>query len=420
MILVLVILMALGVPIAYCIGLAVVAGLLVADFPLSLVPQRLFTSCDSFVLLAVPLFILAGTIMASGGMSIRLIRFIDSLIGRVRGGLALVSIAACAFFAAISGSGAATVAAIGSVMYPEMVTRGYDKRFVAATIACGSTVGVVIPPSIPLIIYGVLTNTSIAALFFAGIIPGIIASANLMITSRFISRRRDYQFESVEAPRSIKKSFKGGFLALLMPLIILVGIYGGIFTPTESAAVAAVYALIVCLLIYHEMKIRDLFKALSGAAVTSSMIMMLIATASLFSWLLTIENVPQTIANVVLGISSNKFVFLMLINVVFLMLGMFLDTSVIILLVVPIFFPVAMLLGVDPIHFGLITVFNLSVGQETPPFGICLLTASGVSGLAVEEIVRNYLPYLFADIVTLLLITYVPFLTTGLPHLLFG
>ena len=418
MLFILVILMGLGVPIAFCIGLSSLGGLMFTNFPLTLIPQRLFTACDSFVLLAVPLFILAGVIMASGGMSVRLIRFIDSLIGRVRGGLGFVSIAACGFFAAISGSGAATVAAVGSAMYPEMVKREYDNKFVAATIACGGTVGVVIPPSIPLIVYGVLTNTSIAALFFGGIIPGIIACLNLMVCCHLISGRRGYQFKSVHPSGHVWKSFKGGFLALLMPLIILGGIYGGIFTPTESAAVAVVYALIVCVLVYREMKFRELFNALSRAAVTSSMIMMLIATASLFSWLLTIENVPQIIAKTMLDLCPNKFVFLIIVTVIFLFLGMFLDTCVTILLLVPIFFPVAMAMGIDPVHFGLITVFNLSVGQETPPFGICLITAAGVSGLTIEEIVRNYIPYLLSDLFTLLLIVYIPQLTLLLPGLL--
>ncbi|SFR06364.1 TRAP transporter large permease [Desulfoscipio geothermicus] len=418
LLLVLLLLLLVGFPIAFSLAMAAVAALLSkGTIPLTVVPQRLFTATDSFILLAVPFFVLAGELMQHGGISRRLVNFASDLLGWISGGLALVSIASAAFFAAISGSSAATTAAIGGVMYPEMRQRGYKPDFTAVVQAVGGTLGVVIPPSIPLIIYGVITGASIGDLFLAGIIPGLLGAAVYMAVAWKMAGKLGYKTMQRSSLKKTWHSFREASWGLLMPVIILGGIYGGVFTPTEAAVVAVVYALLVGFFIYKELNWKNFYSMLVKSGLTSAMIMLLIATASLFTWIMTIENIPQAITGAILSMTESKLVFLLLVNMVFLIAGMFLDTVAIILLLIPIFFPIALQLGVDPVHFGVIAVFNLAVGQMTPPFGVCLFVSSGVSGVSLEKLFKAVLPYLLAAFILILLLTYVPSLSLGILEL---
>jgi C4-dicarboxylate transporter DctM subunit len=417
----LVVLIALGVPIAFSLTLASLGAILVqGQIPLLALPQRLFTATDSFALLAVPFFILAGEIMQQGGISRRLVAFANDLLGWISGGLALVSIAASAFFAAISGSGAATTAAIGGVMYPEMKKRGYHPDFAAAIQALGGTLGIVIPPSIPFVVYGIITGASVGALFLAGVVPGILGALAYMSLAYLLSRRAGYRSSRRASFGQLWRSFRNAFWGLLMPLIILGGIYGGVFTPTEAAVVAVVYALAVALFVYREIGLKDLKRIFVGAALTSAMVMFLIATAALFGWVMTRENIPQQLAKAIVSVAGTPLTFLLLVNVVYFVAGALLDTVAIILLLVPILYPIAAQLGIDPVHFGLVTVFNLGIGQITPPFGVCLFVASGISGISLERITRAIWPFFFLAVLLILLYTYVPALSLWLPAFLKG
>ncbi|MCF8010508.1 MAG: TRAP transporter large permease [Clostridiales bacterium] len=411
----LLVLLLIGVPIAFSLGLGSITALVaVGDLPLMVIPQRLFTSADSFVLLAVPFFVLAGELMQHGGISHRLVNFANELLGWLSGALALVSISASAFFAAISGSSAATTAAIGSVMYPEMIKKEYKPDFAAVTQAVGGTLGVIIPPSIPLIIYGVVTGTSIGELFKAGIIPGLLGALVYMVIAWLIAKKHGYRSEGRISSSRLGKSFIDAIWGILMPIIILGGIYGGIFTPTEAAVVAVVYAILVGKFIYKELDIKKFFNMFVKAGLTSSMIMMLITTASVFTWIMTVNNIPQAIGTAVLSFTSNEIVLLLLINFIFLVVGMFLDTTAIVLLLTPIFFPIVTQLGMDPVHFGIMAVFNLAVGQMTPPFGVCLFVASGITNVSIERLVKAVVPFFLAAICLILLYTYVPAFSIGI------
>ena len=349
--------------------------------------------------------------MQNGGISRRLVNFAGNLLGWISGGLALVSIASSAFFAAISGSSAATTAAIGSIMYPEMLKRHYKPDFAAAVQAVGGTLGVIIPPSIPLIIYGVITGTSVGDLFLAGIVPGILGALAYMAVAWNISRKQGHQMEARGSFTQTWQSFLDAFWGLLMPVIILGGIYGGVFTPTEATVVAVVYATLVGALIYKELNFKNFYQIFVKAGLTSAMIMLLIAAASVFTWIMTINSIPQVIGHTVLSLTENKIVLLLLVNLVFLVVGMFLDTVAIMLLLTPIFFPIATQLGMDPVHFGIMAVFNLAVGQMTPPFGVCLFVSSGITRVRVEKLFRSVLPFLLAALLLILLVTYVPALS---------
>jgi C4-dicarboxylate transporter DctM subunit len=417
----LVVFTALGIPIAFSLALASLGALIAQGaVPLVVVPQRLFTAADSFALLAVPFFILAGEIMQQGGISRRLVAFANDLLGWISGGLALVSIAASAFFAAISGSGAATTAAIGGVMYPEMKKRGYAPDFAAAIQALGGTLGIVIPPSIPFVVYGIITGASVGALFLSGVIPGVLGALAYMALAYILSRQAGYRSSKRASFGQLWRSFREAFWGLLMPLIILGGIYGGVFTPTEAAVVAVVYALGVALFLYREISFKDLRRIFVGAGLTSAMVMLLIATAALFGWIMTRENIPQQLARAIIGIAGTPLAFLLLVNVIYFIAGMLLDTVAVILLLVPILYPIAAQLGIDPVHFGLVTVFNLGIGQITPPFGVCLFVSSGISGISLEKITRAIWPFFVLAAALIILYTYVPALSLWLPAFLKG
>ncbi|MDI6705094.1 MAG: TRAP transporter large permease [Bacillota bacterium] len=409
----------INIPIAIAIALASIVAIVVqGNIPFIIVVQKMFTATDSFPLMAVPFFILGGSLMEYGGISRRLVDFAYSIVGKAHGGLALVAIIASMFFGAISGSAAATTAAIGSILIPAMVRKGYDRKYSTAVQAAAGTLGVMIPPSIPLVIYGVLTGVSIGALFMGGIVPGILVGITLMVVASRIAKKRGYSGDEKPSFQRIAYSFKNAILALLMPVIILGGIYGGVFTPTEAAVVAVVYGFIVGFFIYRELKLKDLWNILVNTVVSTSVIMLIIATASVFGWILASQQVPQLVAKTILSFSTNPIIILALVNILLLFLGTFMETVAAIIIVVPVLLPIITQIGVDPLHFGLIVVVNLAIGMVTPPLGVCLFVGCGISDITLEDISRAVWPFLIAMIIDILIITYVPAVSTFLPRML--
>jgi C4-dicarboxylate transporter DctM subunit len=400
----------LSVPIGIAIGLSALVTIFVqGTIPIEFLVKELITSVDSFPLMAVPFFILAGEIMGRGGISDRLFRFANALVGNKTGGFAIATIITCMFFAAISGSGPATVAAIGSIMIPAMVRQGYDKKFATVTVAAAGSLGVIIPPSIPMVIYGVVGNTSIGDLFIAGIVPGIFVGISLMVWAYLYSRKMGYKGSHEKTSlRNILKEMYEAKWALLIPIIILGGIYGGIFTPTEAAVIAVVYGLIAGLLLYRELKIKDLPKVFIDAATTTATILIIVGTATAFGRFLTIEQIPNQVAELMLSVSEHPIVIILLINVLLLIVGTFMDTLAAIIILTPILLPIALSLGFDPIHFGIIMIVNLAIGFITPPLGVNLFVGSGISGISIEQLSKAIIPYFFAMVFTLLMITLFP------------
>jgi C4-dicarboxylate transporter DctM subunit len=409
----------IGVPIAFSLGLTCIMAIIVSDrIPLMIFTQRMFTAADSFPLMAIIFFVIAGELMLQGGISRRLVNFASSLLGWLRGSLAFISVVTCAFFGAISGSALATTAAIGGIMYPEMVKRGYKDDFSATLQAAGGTLGILIPPSIPLVIYGVLTGVSIGDLFIAVVPAGIIAMFLYMATAYTVIVRENMAPKDMNPEKvSIWESFKDAFWGLMTPVIILGGIYSGIFTPTESAVVASIYAFLVGIFVYKELNRKSFFEAMGKSAVVAASIMIIIATATLFGWIMTAQNIPVMVSKAIISLTDSKIIFLLLVNIIYLIAGMFMETSTIILLLVPLFLPVALQMGVDPLHFGIITVLNLSLGLVTPPFGASLFVASGISKVPIERIYYRIVPFIAAGIVSIALITYMPVFSVGFTHL---
>lgn len=410
-------LMFIGVPIAVSLGMSSLITMVFAtNSSPSVIVQKAFTSLDSFPLMAIPFFILAGVLMSTGGISKRLLNLASVLIGFITGGLAMVTVLASMFFAAISGSGPATVAAIGSFMIPAMKEKNYGSGFAAAITASAGSMGVLIPPSIPFVMYGVVGTVSIGSMFLAGIIPGIILGTCLMLISFFVAKKEGY-VGTGEMPtiKDVLKAFNAAKLALLIPVIILGGIYAGLFSPTESAAVAAVYALIVGVFIYKEINLKELYKAFSSAALTSATTVIIIGFSISFAYLMTRERIPVIIADFIVSISENPIIILLIINLFLLIVGMFIDTISAIVILTPILLPVVTNIGMDPIHFGIILVMNLAIGFVTPPLGVNLFVASTIGKVPFEKIVKAMIPIMIVMIIALLIVTYVPALSTWLP-----
>ena len=407
-----------GMPIAFSLGVASVATLQFgSSLPLTLVPQRLFTAVDSFPLMAIPFFMLAGGLMDTGGISRRLVDFAHSLVGWIHGGLGMVAVLAAMFFAGISGAAAADTAAVGSVSIPAMIRKGYKPGFAAAIQAAGGSIGVIIPPSIPMIIFGVIGGVSIGKMFMGGFIPGILIGVGLMVASYILSKRAGYKRDTRASLMEVGSAFRKAFWALLMPIIILGGIMGGIFTPTEAAVVAAIYGLFVGLFIYRELKLRDLPRIFTQAAVTTSTVMLLIATASIFGWILTAEQVPQNVANYLVSLTDSRFVLYGLILILLLVVGTFMETTASLIILSPVFLPVIQRFGIDPVHFGVVMVTALAIGMLTPPLGICLFISCNIAGIPLSQIIRHVVPLLVIMIACLVLITFVPDLVMFLPNL---
>ncbi|TNF20286.1 MAG: TRAP transporter large permease [Rhodobacteraceae bacterium] len=411
----------LSVPIGICLGLATMAVMVFVDGtpPLVLLARSVVTGADSFPLIAVPLFVLAGDLMQYGGMSRRLVGFANALIGHIRAGLAYVNVLACVFFAAISGSSPATVAAIGSNLIPEMEKMGYTRRFSASLTASSGMIGVMIPPSIPFIIYGVTAEVSIGKLFLAGIVPGVLFAVMFMLVARLMLRKDTRVIDNTRAfdgPRVVT-SFRESIWALLVPVIILGGIYSGVFTPTEAGAVAVLYAAVVGKFVYGDLDWSDFPTILAESARTSGMILVLVIMATAFGRVVTLAQIPSDLATWLTGLSDNPIIILLLINLLLLVIGMFMETISSIIIMTPILLPVATALGVDPIAFGVIMTVNLAIGFCTPPLGVNLFVASGISGVSIETLSRAILPFFAGMIVLLMLITYVPSLSLALPAL---
>ncbi|KAB7623677.1 TRAP transporter large permease [Alkalilimnicola sp. S0819] len=408
-----------GVPIVVVLGLSALAYVAFNDqlHLLGAFPQRMISGVDQFVLLTVPLFILAGNLMNAGAITERIIRFCQVLVGRFRGGLALVNVMSSMLFSGVSGSATADSAALGSVLIPGMKKAGYDAEYAAALTAVSSVIGPIIPPSIQLIIFAVLSGTSVASLFMAGIVPGILIGLGLMAHAVYVARKRNYPKEDPANGREILRATAGAWPALLLPVIILGGILSGVFTPTEAAAVASLYALFIAGVVYRTLTMKVLAKVLYDTAVISSVIMLVVAMANIIAFVFTIEQVPQTVVNAMLEISDNKYVLLAMITIGLLILGALLEPIGALILTVPVLLELGATLGLDPLHLGVIVVLNLVIGLATPPIGLCLFIVCSIAKLPLERVARASLPMLGIALAVLILVTLVPDLVLFVPRL---
>jgi C4-dicarboxylate transporter DctM subunit len=419
MILLLFVLFLCGVPITFSLGVASLVGLLLMDVPLLVIAQRLWTAVDTFTLVAVPLFILAGDLMSRGGISRRLVDFAQALVGHFTSGLAMVAVVACMFFAAVSGSAVADAAAIGGMLIPTMIAQRYHPTFTASLVAAAGTIGPIIPPSIPMVLYGSMTSTSIAMLFAGGFIPGVLMGVSLMAYSFHIGKQRGYKGREQRATLTeIVRGFLNAFLAMLMPGIIIGGIISGIFTPTESGVVAVIYALILSLFVYRELDWRELPRIFYETGLLTGKILFILGTASIFSWILTVQGVPQQVAATVTSLRLGWVGTLLVINLILLVVGTFIDTISALLIFTPILLPLATSVGVDPIHFGIIFSVNLTIGMITPPVGVVLFVTSAIAKLTIREMMRDLTPMIFLLIGVLAVITFWSDLVMFVPNLL--
>lgn len=408
------ILLILGLPIGYSIGISALAAFIVAGInPVVFITSALAGS-NSFTLVAVPFFMLAGSLMATGGVARRIVNFVNSFFGYVTGGLAIVTTVACMFFGAISGSAVATTSAIGSFMIPEMEKHGYDKDFAATLAASAGSVGVIIPPSVPFVIYAVAVNCSVKDLFTAGILPGIMMGIAMIVVCVIKARKMGWHgSEGHPTLKNIWVTFKDGFFALLMPVIILGGIYGGVFTATEASVVAVVYCVFISMFVYKEMTWRDLYNGVRDTVGLCGVTMFMMGFANAFSYYLSLERIPNKIAELFLSVSDDKFVILLMINILLLIVGCVIDNIPATIILAPILLPVVQPLGVDPVSFGVILTMNLAIGFITPPYGIDLFVASAVSGVPIQNLCKRVVPFILSLLVVLTLITYIPWFTMG-------
>ena len=414
------ILLIVNVPVGIALGISTMGALIYSGtLSLASIPQALVTSCDSFPILAIPLFILSGDLMGAGGVSSRILNVCNVFFGRITGGIAIVTVLVCMFFAAVSGSGPATVAAVGTMVVPTMLKLGYDKPFVLALVATAGSIGVIIPPSIPMVIFGVSTGASVTSLFMGGFIPGILIGIALITYCYIHCKRRG--FTGTADPFTKKAALDALWdakWALINPVIILGGIYAGIFTPTEAAAVAAVYAFVCGVFLHRELTLAKFIKAISTSCSTTATTMVILGCATAFSKVITLEQIPTMVANGLMAISSNKIIILLLINLLLLIVGCFMDTTPAILILAPILMPVAASIGVDPIHFGLIMVTNLAIGFITPPLGINLFVASRIADSPMEVILKGIMPFIAVMLLCLMMITFIPDIVMFLPNLM--
>ena len=410
-----ILLLVLGVPIAFsiCSAAAVTMFAGFGDAKMMIVVQRMFASCDSFSLIAVPFFIFAGDLLAGGKISKVLVEFCESLLGMIKGGLSVVSVLAGMFFAAISGSGAATTAAVGATLVPELKKRGYHEDSAAALVAAAGTIGVVIPPSVPMVLYAVIAEESVNRLFQAGFLPGFIMGGILIAIALFQAHKHNYPKGAAFSLRNVGRTFVKAIPGILMPCIILGGIFSGYFTPSEAAAVAVVYALIVSKFVYHDLSMKKLYSIMLGSAKTSAVIMIIIACSGPFGWALANWKIPETISAAVLSVSSNKYIILLLISIIILIAGVFMETSSAIILLTPVFLPLIRALGISTLHFGILFVVGIAIGMITPPVAINLFVASGITNLPLTKISKAVIPYLLGLIAVFLVIVYGPLFIPG-------
>jgi len=410
-------LMLTGMPISIALGLTVLSFMFtMTTVPIESVGLKLFTGLDNFSIMAIPFFILAGTFLTRGGVARRMIAFTSSLIGHWPGGLGLAGVAASALFAAVSGSSVATVVAIGSIILPAMVEQGYPKRFGAGVITTSGALGILLPPSVILVLFGVSTNTSIGALFMAGVMPGLLLASLMIGLTLIVAWRRGYPRMPRSSWAQRWRAFRESVWGLALIVIVMGGIYGGIFTPTEAAAVAAVYAFVIAVFVYRDLKLRDVPKVLLSAANTSAMLLYIITNAVLFSFMMTNEHIPQSMAAWIVAQHFNVWTFLFVVNIVLLAAGNVMEPTSILLIMAPILFPIAISLGVDPIHFGILMAVNMEVGLCHPPVGLNLYVASGIARMGISELTVAVLPWLVVMLMFLALISYVPTISIWLPH----
>ncbi|WP_018923504.1 TRAP transporter large permease [Salsuginibacillus kocurii] len=415
-----IVLLLISTPIAAALGLTSIYAVVQSGDSLDNVARTMFSGIDSFSLMAIPFFIFAGDLMLAGGTSKRLIDMAKKLVGWTTGGLPIAGVLSSMFFAALSGSSPATVAAIGGIMIPSLREAHYSPKFSAGLMCAAGSLGIIIPPSITLLVYGVIAEVSISELFMAGIIPGVVIGISLIVVSYIIAKSQGHQPEAKASLNEVLTSSKEAVWGIMMPVIVLGGIYFGVFTPTEAAAVAIVYSWFVGFFIYKELSIKKLFEVTKRSVVIASMVMLVISSAQVFSWYLTRQQIPNQLAEQILAFAESPIVIMLLITLVLLIVGMFMDPSAAVLVMAPLFLPIVIDLGISPIHFGIIMIVNLAIGMLTPPFGLNLFVASGISKLPLTSVINGTLPFVVVLIVMLLLITFVPQLSLFIPEILYN
>jgi len=420
--LIIAVLLALNAPIFVALsGTVVAVFLMFTDLPLSTVILRQFAGLNKFALMSIPFFVLTANIMGRGGISRRLVSLANGLVGWLPGGLGMTTVLASLFFGAISGSAPATVVAIGALLYAPLIEKGYGERYASGVITASGSLGIIIPPSVTMIVYGAVTGVSVGTVFMGGFGAGILFGLLFMVYSFFFARNRK-EIVLLEKPsfKEVLQSFRGSTLGVGIPVIIIGGIYGGIFTPTEAAGVAVVYSLIVSMFIYRELSLKELYKVMVDSAVTTTGVMIILSSAAVFSWLLTTQGVTADITNGILSVSQNPVVVLIMINIAVLIAGMFIDGASIITILAPLLLPVALKFGVDPVHLGVIITVNCAIGMFSPPFGLNLFVASGIMDLPIMRVTRGSLPFIFISLITLILVTYIPDISLWLPRMVYG
>ncbi len=408
----------MGIPLALVMGITGIVVLIAMGVPLEVVAQRMFTGIDSFPLMAVPFFILAGDLMNRGGTTVRIIGFANSLVGHIRGGLAHACVVANMIFAGISGSSVADASAIGSIMIPSMEKSGYDLDFSAALNSVAATIGPIIPPRIIMVLYVVSVNVSVGGLFAAGFVPGILMGLALMIVVTRVAKKKNYPTSEGFSGKRVAAEFRSSVWALMAPIIILGGILGGVFTPTEAAAVAVIYSFFVGKFIFREIAWKDVPHILFQSGITTGAILLIISLANVFAWVIAANQVPVKLSALFLSATSNPYVFLLIVNILLLIVGMFMETGAAIILLAPILAPIAAKLGINPLHFGFMMVLNLAIGMATPPVGVCLFVSCGITGLSLEKVSAAAMRFVLALLGVLLLVTYVAPISLFLPKLL--
>ena len=409
---------AIGIPIAYSLGISSLITVIQQGLPLMVIPQKLFNGMDSFPLLAIPFFMLSGDLMNGGGLNKRIIRVANAFLGDLPGSLPIITIVASAFFAAISGSAVATVAAIGGITIPAMIKQGYPDHYAAGVASSASIVGPIIPPSITLIVYGASLQLSISKLFLASAVPGLLLCVSFIVVAIYQAKKHNFPKEGKTDWKEKITALKDGFWALMMPVIILGGIFSGLFTPTEAAVVSVVYAFIIGLFVYKGFTIKDLPRILGEAAVSTATIMLILATSKILAWVITVIKLPVMVANAILGLTDSSFLIFMLINIILLIVGCLMEANAAIIILIPILVPIITQLGMSPITFGVLMTVNLCLGLLTPPVGVCLLLGSQMAGSKFEKAVVSMIPFFAVGIIVLLLTTFVPALTLWLPSLI--
>lgn len=413
-----IILLFLNVPIALSLGVSSIIAMLISGLPLDMFPMQIYASIGKFTLLAIPFFMLAGNVMERAGISDKLINMANKFVGHKNGGLAIVAVITSCFFAAISGSGPATVASLGVILIPAMIKAGYGEGMSSALLATSGGIGIIIPPSITFVVYGAIAGVSIGKIFIAGIIPGLLMGAALIVVSLILVKKMDIEPQPKASWSERWSALKDAIWGLTMPIIILGGIYGGYFTPTEAAAVAAVYGILVGMIVYRKIGFKELYELLVESAISSAVVMFIVATASFFAWFCTTEGISDMASDLLLTVSGNKYAFLLILNIILLIAGCFIDATSALYIFAPIMLPVATALGYDPLVLGVVMTVNLAIGQITPPVGVNLYVACGVSKISIGRITKAVIPFLLAALVVLLLITYLPSIVTFLPDIM--